>query len=168
MPRGLSPLQKWILVRAADNHALGRKGRWNGKEYDLPDIGNPEVIHDYFKVPFRDPGTYYCYITGCRLKNLPISLDRGGQKFTANATSDAARSAASRAITRLERRGLLKSRRFIFRGTYITDEGVRLAAQLRQTVEPVQICTPLTEGQTVEPGPIGLPLTVAADAKPGA
>jgi hypothetical protein len=193
MPRGLSPLQKWILVRAADNHASGRKVRQlcsapfaeklEHEEVEPWNITNAEILHGYFNLPFRKTGYENSW---SEYHRQPVSLEsHHGQKFNAGPAVDAARSAASRALTRLEQRGLLIARRFIFRGRtrasfrglYVTDEGVRLAAELRQTVESVQICTPLTEtptvegmqqctplteGQTVEPRPIDLPLTVTS------
>jgi hypothetical protein len=136
MGRGLSELQKTILLRALSN-----REREFGLEHPTPaDIYATEIAADYFgwkymKDMYEIEHTLEGYPCRCRW-----GLRRHNRRPRGMSTTEAHRVQASiwRALRRLEERGLGEVMQFMFhRGTglKLSDEGIAVAKRLRLSVD---------------------------------
>lgn len=93
MGRGLSPLQRWILRRAADQPDRSERGGGC-------DLAIARVIHEFYEVPLSPTWYFPAGSTFCTSSQL--FRDADGMM-----AAKRVRPAISHAISRLERRGLV-------------------------------------------------------------
>lgn len=149
MGRGLSPLQKTVLLLALKNYE--EEGRWRPHALGEPpaDVLQSEILEWWFQWepdlrwmgPYgRDPGFWW----RPRIRQCPGDGETvgrrnwTGQKFSKaqrGSAYNSARASLSRALTRLERRGLMtwvSGAWSLWAGADLTDEGVKLARALQE------------------------------------
>jgi hypothetical protein len=131
MGRGLSPLQQQILLAARRGRATRDRATFGPPE--APDALLAELLHEVLVWPLHLASQWH-WRTGTP------ELRRGGQNFRRAqiglARYNAGRAAVSRALARLERRGLLTRRWGMFSnwaGVRLTPAGLRVADRLSVT-----------------------------------
>jgi hypothetical protein len=131
MSRGLSDLQKWMLVRALDNIESGLCGEQRAHLYLA------EVKADYYKLPTDIPA----WRTSERQRREHLREFAGGHFFVKSEIPNygAIALAITRAARRLERRGLVEYRWRI----NLTEKGIEQARLLATPRIPRSLVQPL-------------------------
>lgn len=136
MGRGLSPLQRWMLQRAAERPDRSERGGGC-------DLTTSRVIHEFYKVPLsptwcRPSGSFCCSSQMFRDAEDTVAAKR-------------VRPAITHAVRRLEQRGLVDAMCGAvarWSGISLTDAGREQATLLNNMVENLPTSCPIADAES--------------------